>query len=322
MMPLLPQLATSRTQAAFTLVEMVVVIAITAVIFGMVAIFVLRPVQGFEAQNRRADLVDLAESALRRMQRDTRRALPNSVRIVCDGTLPPCTGSETRWVLELIRTTVGGRYRQGAGQGPTGGGIATTAVQCLLDFTTADDSFAVVGSLNDTLTAGDRLVISNWDSRGASANAYAGDNITPISTTLNLTSPDPSCDGEDRINFLNGGGPAPFLFPFRSDPGQRFFIVDNRNPVTFLCDTSGGTANITRYDGYTYTLDQTAVDSAGELIAAGATPALLADNVTACRFTYAPGTPQRGGLVTLDLTVSKDGEQVRLLHQVHVDNAP
>lgn len=315
------QVAERSRQAAFTLVELIVAIAITAVIFGMVAVFVLRPVQSFDAQARRADLVDLAESALRRVQRDVRRALPNSVRLTCDGSLPPCTGAETRWALELIRTKVGGRYREDAGQGPTGGGIDTTDVPCLLDFTAADDSFAVVGNLNDTLTAGDRLVISNWDSRGANANAYAGDNITPAATTLNLTPADPACDGEDRINLTNGG-PAPFLFPFRSDPHQRFFVVDNRNPVTFLCDSSGGARNITRYDGYAFTLDQTAVDSAGELVGAGATPALLVDNVTACRFSYEPGTPQRGGLVTLDLTVSKAGEQVRLLHQVHVDNAP
>lgn len=321
MTALLSQLPTSRTQAAFTLVEMVIVIAITGVIFGMVAIFVLRPIQGFEAQSRRADLVDIAESVLRRMQRDVRRALPNSVRLTCDGSLPPCAGGETLWAVELIRTKVGARYRQSPGQGPTGGGIDTTDVPCLLDFSTADDSFAVAGSLNDTTAAGDRMVISNWNSRAANANAYAGDNITPATTTLNLTGSDPTCDGEDRINFTNGG-PAPFLFPFRSDPHQRFFIVDSANPITFLCDSSGGVNSITRFNGYAYTLDQTAVDSAGELAGAGATAALLVDNVTACRFTYEPGTAQRGGLLSLDLTVSKVGESVRLLHQMHVDNAP
>ncbi len=317
----LSQLPASRTQTAFTLVELIIVIAITGVMFGMVAIFVLQPIQGFEAQSRRADLVDAAESALRRMQRDVRRALPNSVRITCDGSLPPCTGGETRWAVELIRTKVGGRYRQRPGQGPTGGGINTTDVQCLLDFSTANDSFSIVGSLNDTTVAGDRMVISNWDSRGASANAYAGDNITPPATTLNFTGADPTCDGEDRINFTNGG-PAPFLFPFRSDPHQRFFIVDSANPITFLCDSSGGANSITRFNGYTYTLDQTSVDDAGELAAAGATSALIVDSVTACRFNYEPGAAQRGGLLTLDVTVSKAGEQVRLLHQMHVDNAP
>ena len=49
---------------------------------------------------------------------------------------------------------------------------------------------------------------------------------------------------------------------------------------------------------------------------------MLARNVTACAFTYAPGTSQRAGLVTATLTLSKAGELVRLLHQVHVENAP
>lgn len=301
----------------FTLVELVVVITIIGVIAGAVAVFVLRPVQGFQDQARRADLIDLAESALRRMQRDIRRALPNSVRIVCDGALPPCIGTKTVWALELIRTKVGARYRQDPGQGPVGGGIVTTDIQCLLDFAAADTSFSVVGTLNDTLVANDRLVISNWNNRAVSANAYFGDNITPVGTVLALTSPDPTCDGEDRINVV-----PPFLFPFESDPHHRFFVVDSSNPVTFLCDANVGVQNITRYDGYLYQFDQMTVDTDAGLIGFGATPALVVDNLSSCRFTYRPGTPGRGGIISLELTVAKNGEQVRLQQQVHVDNAP
>jgi MSHA biogenesis protein MshO len=50
----------------------------------------------------------------------------------------------------------------------------------------------------------------------------------------------------------------------------------------------------------------------------------MADNVDSCSFTYTPGTSQRAGLLTLDLTIRDPatGEQIRLLHQVHVDNVP
>ena len=34
------------------------------------------------------------------------------------------------------------------------------------------------------------------------------------------------------------------------------------------------------------------------------------------------GTPQRAGLVTIELVVANGGERVRVLHQVHVDNSP
>ena len=42
----------------------------------------------------------------------------------------------------------------------------------------------------------------------------------------------------------------------------------------------------------------------------------------ACTFTYAPGTAERAGLVTLQFTVSAQGESISLLSQVHVDNVP
>jgi MSHA biogenesis protein MshO len=48
----------------------------------------------------------------------------------------------------------------------------------------------------------------------------------------------------------------------------------------------------------------------------------MAKNVSACNFSYQPGTSQRAGLVTLRLQITEDGESVTLLHQIHVDNAP
>ncbi len=48
----------------------------------------------------------------------------------------------------------------------------------------------------------------------------------------------------------------------------------------------------------------------------------MASNVSACNFSYQPGTSQRAGLVTLRLQLNEDGEMVTLLHQIHVENAP
>jgi MSHA biogenesis protein MshO len=48
----------------------------------------------------------------------------------------------------------------------------------------------------------------------------------------------------------------------------------------------------------------------------------MSDNLTACTFTYTPGTAQRAALISLSLTLTKDGESITLLQQVHVDNVP
>ena len=65
----------------FTLMEMVVVIAIAGVVAAGVALFIRLPVQGAMDTVRRAEYSDIADTALRRLARDVRRALPNSVRV-------------------------------------------------------------------------------------------------------------------------------------------------------------------------------------------------------------------------------------------------
>ncbi|MCJ7602048.1 MAG: hypothetical protein MUO63_11190, partial [Desulfobulbaceae bacterium] len=77
-------------------------------------------------------------------------------------------------------------------------------------------------------------------------------------------------------------------------------------------DTTART--LTRYAGYAITNPQpTSALGAGSL---------MADKVSACSFTYDSGTFMRSGMVTLDLTIEEEGEQVHLLQQIHVSNAP
>lgn len=86
-----------RRQAAFTLVELVMVIALAGVVAVMISTVLVRPMQGLVDQSRRAELVDQAGLALSRMARDIRLAVPNSVRV---------QGSD----LELLRIQAAGRY--------------------------------------------------------------------------------------------------------------------------------------------------------------------------------------------------------------------
>jgi MSHA biogenesis protein MshO len=143
------------------------------------------------------------------------------------------------------------------------------------------------------------------------ADAYELANvITPANTTINVSVD--GATGEDRVTLA----PA-FRFAY-SSPTQRVFLVDG--PVTYLCDTVAGT--LVRYQGYDIQASQASVDSHGELIGAGATASLMANQLVSCSFAYTPGTAERAGLVTLQFAVQAQGETVSLLSQVHVDNVP
>lgn len=300
--------------AGVTLVELIMVIVISGIVATMLTAFIIRPIEGYEAQVRRAELVDAAEMALRRMARDIRAALPNSVRIA--------GGNQ---VIEMLNTIDGARYREGPGTNP--GGHNHAGLQYRLRFTGADnDGFNLIGfdlniapiPFNSTT---ERLSVYNQGVPGADAyadaNAGAGTPVVitnPAVTTFQIANDDGGPPDERQITPLTGN----FQFRWRS-PAQRIFIVDV--PVTYICSPGvGGT--VTRYSNYAITAAQPTDPTVLPLSVVE--DALLSTPVTACSFTYNPGTPERAGLVTLDITVGDlaSGDRVRLLHQVHVDNSP
>jgi MSHA biogenesis protein MshO len=90
----------SARQAGFTLVELVLVIALSAVVAVMVSSVLSRPLEGFAAQSGRAELVDIGAIALNRMQRDIRMAVSGSLRV-----------SPDKQGLELLLLNNAGLYR-------------------------------------------------------------------------------------------------------------------------------------------------------------------------------------------------------------------
>ncbi len=155
-------------ETGFTLIELILVIVIAGILSTMTTDIITFPVKSYIDLERRTTLVDSAELALKRMQRDIRRALPNSIRI---------TGGTA---IELLHTSDGGRYRAKTASDGSGD---------ILDFTGLDNGFDVVGSLSAT-PSGD-VVVYNLGS--SSADAYAGNNRigianTSTSNTIVLTS--------------------------------------------------------------------------------------------------------------------------------------
>ena len=279
--------------AGFTMVELVITIAVGSVVVAFMAMFIVMPMNAYSAQSRRATLVDAADSALRFIARDLRSALPNSVRVATSGAVT---------ALELFATVDGARYQD---NGP----LSNPALE--LDFTAADGAFATTVPFTQlTLpwtSSSSYLVIYNVGVPGASAYE-AANVITPAGTTITVAA------GATPNQNLVTLAPA-FKFAYGS-PGKRVYLASG--PVSYLCDTTSGT--LTRYSGYAIAGTQPA--SAATLAAAGATAALVAAGVASCQFTYSAGTAQRNALATLNLQLRNSGESVQLLHEVQVVNVP
>jgi MSHA biogenesis protein MshO len=285
-----------RRSRGFTLIEIVATITVSAIVISFAAMFIVTPVNAYRAQARRAELVDSADSVLRLMARDIRAALPNSVRVTQNGSV---------WVLGVLSTVDGVRYR-------STGATAVGAEE--LNFGSPDDSFNAVsqfdGITRPFVTNSHYLVIYNVGVPGA--DAYSSANvITPPATQITIDT-SPTRAFEDRIQLVPS-----FRFAYAS-PSKRVFLVSG--PVSYLCNQTTGV--IQRYVGGSIAPTIASSDSAGELSGLGAVPSLVANNATTCNFEYSPGAPQRAGLVTLRITLARDGETVSLVHQVHVENGP
>jgi MSHA biogenesis protein MshO len=275
-----------RRQLGFTLVEAVMVIVITGVLMTIVARFIVQPVQAYLATVARAALVDTADSALRRIGRDLRIALPNSSRV---------TGSGLG--LELIPSSGGARYAtEGAGR---------------LDFGVVDTSFDVVGPAL-TLAASQQLVVYNLGTSITGSDAYAASNSAAEQASSN------------RRTATNGAGPATTItlssaagLPAANfAPPYRVYAVGM--PITYRCDLAAGT--LTRYQGYGFVATQPdpPIGGSSALLASGVTGCRFSYEAVA--------VAARAALVNLQLTLSANSpagtETITLHHAVHVDNLP
>lgn len=320
----------TRMAHGFTLIELVVTIVLTAMIMGALVFFVYPLRQGVDIAAR-ADLSDAADTALRRLARDVRLALPNSLRVVTD--------ASGRAYVEFLAVRTAGRYRadgQGAGGGSTANCAADdTTLSPLqpnndqLSFDVAGEScFKTIGALPDlnTVVAGsDYLVLNNFGPGFSAQDAYASGSPPATNRVLIAGTVADASVPQTQITHT----PVTFSRQLHDSVGKRFFVVSG--PVGYVCDPVAGT--LTRYWGYSLQADLCVGQAGAPCLGsvnyppAGASSALLATQVSACQFDYAQNVSPQVGMLTMLLTLAKalssgSPEQVSLYQAVHVNNVP
>jgi MSHA biogenesis protein MshO len=297
----------TRTRG-FTLVEAIIVIAIVGIIGAIVAVFIRVPILNYRDAVDRAEISDQADLALRRMARDVRLALPNSVRVSADG-----------HVLDFLQTKSGGRYLADSD------GIDPGLVPVLSFDDSSKTTFTVLAPPASfaRVAAGDYVVVYNLGEGYEPANAWQ---LPPLGTPGNiarisaLAAAKDSIAGQDMQDLRVTLDANPFAkqdIPLQS-PRRRFQVVSG--PVMFYCAAQpDGTLALWRAWGYPISATQ-AIPSAGQ-------KALVATRLAGCDglFSYGTAAAQRSGLVGIALELRGRNDNtaaIRLVHQVHVDNTP
>jgi MSHA biogenesis protein MshO len=292
----------ARPCRGFTLVELVVVIALLGVIAAGISVFYVPAVQGYIGARSRADLAAQADHALRRMARDVQAAVPNSIRTPA----PQC--------FELVPAIAGGRFRRGPDTVNDAAPGCTPAADCAaaLDVTQATTVFDVLSPLSTTPAAGDWVVVDNQNP----GDVYAGSNRAAVQSVV---TPDARF-GRARLAVASTQFPAGY-------DGARFVVVPNaQRAVFYVCSGADGTLDangdgkgtLVRLMNYGFNAAYpTACPST-----AGAD--VLATRVKSCRFVYDPdaGATQQSGFVSMQIELARTGEVASLLMGAHVRNVP
>jgi len=267
------------------------VIVIMGVIGGTVAVFMKSPIDAYFDTARRAGVADVADTTVRRMARDIRKALPNSIRL---------GGAGGNQCIEFIPTRMGGRYRA---EDITSVPSDDSSLRFVAP---ADQSFNMLGlnadlPVDQRIQVGDMVAVYNLGIPDSSA--YLGNNTAAVTgvavSPLSATETQISMAGNTTV------------FPLES-AGKRFHVIPgDEKVVSYQC--SGG--RLFRQANYAYN------GTTACATPLAATTPVIATEAT-CNFAY-DASDMRNGLVQLSLTLGGTaGESVSIYHEVHVNNTP
>ncbi|MEH0167931.1 prepilin-type N-terminal cleavage/methylation domain-containing protein [Roseateles microcysteis] len=276
--------------AGFTLVEMVIVIVITGVLAVSLALFLRPALDIYLSSSTRAALSDDADTALRRLLRDVRSAVPNSVRIPND----QC--------LELVPSTGGGRLRMGPDLVNDSGVGCTPGATCAapLDPSQPSTTLDVLTPFTSLPAVGDYLVVGNQNGN----DVYSGVNraaITALSTPA-------ATQGKHRLTIPATQFPPGFA-------SGRFSIVSASEKAVFYVCNGGSLWRLSNY-GF-----NAAYPSSCPSVA---TASKVASGLSSCSFVYDPnpGASAQFGYVWAQFQLTRNGESATVTGGAHVVNAP
>ena len=268
-------------------------IVIGSVMAATLVVFFKPAVDGYLASRSRADLTAQAATALRRITRDVRIAVPNSIRT---------PGSQC---FELLPSSGGGRYRTGPDtvNDSAPGCSPGSACAAALDPAQAVTSSDVLTPFASLPSVGDWVVVGNQ----TPAEAYAGSNRAAITDVGTPT----ASQGRHRLAVTSLQVPPGY-------DGARFTLVSNtQRAVFYVCSGADGTLDasgtargtLVRLSGYGF---NASYPSACPSVAGGQT---VLTGLSRCTITYDPnqGATQQNGFVYLQLDLTRRNESVSLV---------
>lgn len=288
--------------AGFTLVELIVVIVISAIVASFMVLFLDTPIESYFAQTRRSDLVDSAHRISDAVTADARTALPNSMRV-----------NPARTALELLATAGVARYY--------GENDQHSAPNEELTIGAPAASFGTLDSLTtQALPYQSRYYVSVGNLGTPAYDAY--NSATQVMTALGTVTVGPNPSTPPYVageNFVQLAGSFTFQAPGApaTQPSvHNAYLVSG--PVSYVCNpnpANPAAGTLMRYSGYPVT--------AAQAVPPPVTGALIAHDVSACTISVvpAPASYAYGELAIIAVTLSSNGESLQVFLQAPTEYA-